>query len=387
MRDVFIVLGFLAFAALSALVLIPNRAPEPVQEVSEVVETQVGVVADQVVDQVEQVVETAVGGVEEVAEVSAEVIETFTEEVLPDVAFGVSIDPEKGYHVETLGDGLYWLTEGTYTTMFLTTGEGVIVMDAPPSIGDRYLAAVAEVTDEPITHVIYSHSHADHIAAASMFPQDAVYIAHKATAQQLRSGMSESQRFPWGVYVGGGPIPLPTEIFRNDYTLEVGNQVLELAYRGPAHEPGNIFIYAPRQKVLLLIDVVFPGWSPFKDLAVAEDIPAFIKAHDQILTYDFDHFISGHLNRPANRQDVLTQRAYVHDIEANAAQALQTVDFMAIAGEVGFLNPWRLFDRYLDALAQTCADLTIPAWQERLAGVDVFTFDHCMVMVESLRID
>ena len=48
--------------------------------------------------------------------------------------------------------------------------EGVIVVDAPPSIGENILAAIAEVTDEPITHVIYSHSHADHIGAAGIYP-------------------------------------------------------------------------------------------------------------------------------------------------------------------------------------------------------------------------
>jgi len=72
---------------------------------------------------------------------------------IPDSAFGPAI-PEKGYFVEELGDGLYWVTEGVYHVMFLTTGEGVIVVDAPPSMGDKILQAIAETTDEPITHVI-----------------------------------------------------------------------------------------------------------------------------------------------------------------------------------------------------------------------------------------
>ena len=101
---------------------------------------------------------------------------------VPAAAMGPVIPQDKGYLVEDLGDGLYWVTEGAYQVMFLTTGEGVNAVDAPPSIGDRYLKAIAEVTDEPVTHVIYSHSHADHIAAAGMFPADAVYIAHEDTA-------------------------------------------------------------------------------------------------------------------------------------------------------------------------------------------------------------
>ena len=89
---------------------------------------------------------------------------------VPQAAMGPMVDQQMGYLVEEIGDGLYWLTEGVYQTMFLTTGEGVIIIDAPPSIGENILKAVASVTDEPITHVIYSHTHSDHIGAAGLYP-------------------------------------------------------------------------------------------------------------------------------------------------------------------------------------------------------------------------
>ena len=163
---------------------------------------------------------------------------------IPNAAFGPAIPQDKGYLVEEIGDGLYWLTEGIYQVMFLTTSEGVIVVDAPPSIGENLLKAVAEVTDEPITHVIYSHSHADHIGASGMFPRDATYIAHEETAAQLERSNDPDRAFPYGVFVGGSGVPIPTVTFSDNFTLEVGNQTLELSYMGPAHEPGNIFIYA-----------------------------------------------------------------------------------------------------------------------------------------------
>ena len=99
--------------------------------------------------------------------------------------------------------------------MFLTTGEGVIVVDAPPSIGENLLKAIAEVTEEPITHVVYSHSHADHIAAAGMFPEGAVYIAHEETAAQLGRINGPDRPFPFGMFVGGGPVPMPTVTFED----------------------------------------------------------------------------------------------------------------------------------------------------------------------------
>jgi len=306
---------------------------------------------------------------------------------IPDSAKGPTIDPEKGYLVEEIGDGLYWATEGAYQIMFLTTGEGVIVVDAPPSIGENILKAIAEVTNEPITHVIYSHTHADHIAGASIYPEDAIYIAHEDTASNLARANDSSSVVPFGTFVGGSPVPQPTVTFSDTFTLVVGDQKLELEYLGPNHQAGNIFIYAPAQKVLMLVDVIFPGWSPFKDLAVTENVPSYISAHDDVLAYDFETFIGGHITRLGNRQDVETQKEYILDMQANAAQALQVVDFTAIAQEVGFENPWVLFDTYLNAVEKECSEPTLEKWADKLGGVDVFTPGHCNRLIESLRID
>ena len=293
---------------------------------------------------------------------------------VPDNAKGPQIDYSKGYLVEEISEGLYWVTEGAYQGMFLVTGEGVIVVDAPPSIGQNYLKAIEEVTDEPITHVIYSHAHNDHIGAASMFPEDATIIAHKLTAEKLEIRNDPNR-------------PVPTVSFEEKYTLEVGNQILELEYHGPMHAPGNIFIYAPQQKVLMLVDVVFPGWVPFKDLAMAEDVPFFIYAHDKILEYDFETFIGGHLTRLGTPEDVQIQKEYFDDIQKNAGLANQQVDFMEIGQKVGFENIWLVFQIYADTITQQCTDATLPNWIDRLGGADLFTYDHCWKISESQRID
>ena len=293
---------------------------------------------------------------------------------LPETSMGPQIDYSKEYLVEEINNGLYWVTDGVYQAMFLTTDEGVIAVDAPPSIGENYLKAIAEVTNEPITHVIYSHTHNDHVGAMSMFPDDAVYIAHQETADTL-SKRNDPNR------------PVPTVTFEDTYTLEVGNQKLELAYYGPMHEPGNIFIYAPNQKVLMLVDVIFPGWTPFKDLAMAQDVPEFLAAHDKVLEYDFDTFIGGHLTRLGTSEDVQIQKEYFQDIQTSASKANQEVSFMTIGQEVGFSNPWLVFQIYADAITQQCTDEVVPKWIDRLGGVDLFTYDHCWKISESQRID
>jgi glyoxylase-like metal-dependent hydrolase (beta-lactamase superfamily II) len=282
--------------------------------------------------------------------------------------------PAKGYLVQEIRGGLYWVTDGFYQAMFLTTGQGVILVDAPPSIGPNLPKAIAEVTSEPVAYVVYSHHHADHIGAAGQFAATATYVGQEETAALLTRSNDPNR-------------PVPTVTFKDTYTLTLGSQTLQLDYHGNNHEPGNTFVYAPKQKVLMVVDIVLPGWVPFTDLAIAEDVPGFVAAHDQILAYDFDTFVGGHLTCLGTRQDIETAKAYVLDVKANAAQALQTVDFGAIAQRVGGGNPWALFDAYLGAVAQACTDATLAKWKDTLGGADVYTYRHCWVMMESLRID
>ena len=122
--------------------------------------------------------------------------QTETKNQLPEAAKGPVI-PSKGYLVEEIRDGLFWITDGAYNTMFLVTDEGVVAVDAPPTIGKNYLKAISEVTDKPITHVIYSHAHIDHIGAAGMFPKNAVIIAQEETAEEFQRVKIYLQMFLW----------------------------------------------------------------------------------------------------------------------------------------------------------------------------------------------
>jgi hypothetical protein len=135
--------------------------------------------------------------------------------------------------------------------------------------------------------------------------------------------------------------PIPTVTFTKNYTSQVGNQSLKLDYYGVNHLPGSIFIYALSQKVLMLVDIIFPGWVPFPYLAIAKDTAGFIKAHDIALNnYDFDTIVAGHLTRLGTRNDVIIQNEFVSDLERAASKANQEVLFSKIAGQVGsFDNP------------------------------------------------
>lgn len=301
--------------------------------------------------------------------------------LLPDAAKGPSI-PSKGYLVEELGDNLYSVTDGAYNTMFLVTDKGVVAVDAPPSLGQKYLKAIAEVTSKPVNYLIYSHAHIDHIGTAGLFPKNITVIAQEETARELQSANAVAKN------VTMVP-PIPTITFSKNYTLAIGNQTLNLDYYGSNHLPGNIFIYAPKQKVLMLVDIVFPGWVPFPYLAIAKDAAGFIKAHDIALDkYDFDKFVGGHLTRLGTRNDVAIQKEFIEDLKNAATKANQEVLFSKVAQQVGRLdNPWLIFSKYIDAVNEKCTQLVLPKWENKLGGAREFMSTHCFTMSEAERVD
>jgi glyoxylase-like metal-dependent hydrolase (beta-lactamase superfamily II) len=280
----------------------------------------------------------------------------------------------KGYAVQEIRGGVYWVTDGLYNTMFVVSSSGVIAVDPLPNLGPRYLQAIAEVTDKPVTHVIYSHEHTDHIGAANQFPRSAVYIAQRETAALL-SRRHDPRR------------PVPTVTFDTTYTLRTGGQTLVLDYKGVNHEIGNVFIYAPRQKVLMLVDVVYPGWMPYKNLGIAEDVPGYIRAHDDALSYDFDTLVAGHVDRLGSRQDVEASRRFVTELKATLVDATQKLDFPSyLRGESSMKHRWDRHNDYEQVLVQRCYETLEPKYKERFAGTDTYLKDDCWAMLESLAV-
>ena len=304
-----------------------------------------------------------------------------TTQQIPEAAKGPAIPP-KGYLVQEICDHLYWVTDGSYNTIFLVTEKGVVAVDAPPSIGKNYLKAIAEVTNKPIAYVIYSHAHLDHIGAAGIFPKNATYIAQQETAGELQRAKSVAKN-------ASMVPPIPTVSFSKNYTMQIGNQTLNLDYYDNNHLPGNIFIYAPKQKVLMLVDIVFPGWVPFPYLAIAKDVAGFIKAHDIALNnYDFNTIVAGHLTRLGTRNDVIIQKEFVSDLEKAASKANQEVLFSKVAQQVGsFDNPWLLFSKYIDAINENCVKDMLPKWGNRIGGAEQFMSTHCFSMAEAERVE
>ena len=271
---------------------------------------------------------------------------------------GPEIDPEKGYAVIEIGDDLYWLTDGMYQLMFLTTGEGVILVDAPMGMGAKIQQAISDVTSEKVTHFIYSHIHKDHVGSASLLPKDTVYISHVDTAEHLKM-KNDPQR------------PVPTVTFHDDFTLAVGDQILELSYLGPFHSKGDIVIYSPAHKVVMAVDLFHPNAAPFQFMGITRDVGEHIAVHDKLLAMDWDVIVSGHEPILGTPEHLKLNKEFTLAVLDNAVAAIQTTP----------PSP-----TYFADVPQACAELTLKQFPD-LKDIEVYPVENCITMVFYAMID
>jgi len=296
---------------------------------------------------------------------------------VPQSAFGPALN-EQGYYVGRVERNLYWVTDGTYQSAFLTTSDGVVLLDAPPIIGHNIQRAVDQIASangvsNKVTHLIYSHHHADHAGASSLFERNIARIGHEQTRKLLLRDDDPAR-------------PAPEETFQDRRTLEIGGERIELSWHGSNHSPDNIFIHLPEHDTLMLVDVVNPGWAPVYQSNLTEDVPGYIEAPATALSYPWKHFIGGHMGRLGTRDDIAVHQRYMADITDSSRKALDTVDptpYLVKYGE----NSWAAVRGYLDAVTAAAATPVIEQYTGVLAAADVFTASTTFQIMQSIRLD
>lgn len=302
--------------------------------------------------------------------------------VLPQVkALALAVDAQKGYLVKQVKPGVFVITDGVYQSAFVTTGKGVILFDAPPSFAGHIVKAVAEVTSEPIKQIVYSHGHVDHIGGAGLilkqFPSLQI-VAEEGTAAFLREKQDPKR-------------PLPTHTFKGHRTLILGSMTVELK-KGRWHSPeGDLFIYLPGKKFLIAIDTLAAGYVPFMDFDLTMNMHEYLKVFDQLLAYDFEVLVAGHLTYLAGRQDVHITKDYATDVYQTMKRIHDGTDQMAVmsqaAQKYSWDNKFAIFRTLLDGMVDQGAKEIQGRWIDKLAGVDVFCASHCRTALVYARWD
>ena len=197
---------------------------------------------------------------------------------------------------------------------FVVTRDGVVVIDAlgSPALATRLLATIKAITPLPVTHVIVTHYHADHIyglqtlkaAGAKIVAHQAAKIYLHSDTARLRLEASRQELAPW--------IDAHTRLVEADQwidretSLSLGGMEFQLKPLGPSHTPEDLAIYLPQEKVLFAGDLVFRSRIPYVGQA---DSRQWILALDKLLAYDTNVIVPGHgaLSTDAKKDMQLTR--------------------------------------------------------------------------------
>lgn len=218
---------------------------------------------------------------------------------------------------------------------FVVTPAGVVVFDAlgSPQLARELLAEIARVTPQPVTHVIVSHYHADHIYGLQEFRRaGARVLAQRAALEYLNSdtaasrlAASRAELAPW--IDAQTQLVTPDEWIDGARELVVGGRRLLLQPLGPAHTPEDLVLFLPDERVLFAGDMVFRGRIPFVGQA---DSRQWIAALDTLLRMQPQVVVPGHgpLSRTPIEDLTLTRDylAYLRESMGAAARDMEPFD-------------------------------------------------------------
>ena len=215
---------------------------------------------------------------------------------------------------------------------FIVTAQGVVVVDAlgSPQLAQRLLGEIRKVTAQPVTHVIVTHYHADHIYGLQTFKAaGARIIAHSAAREylnsetaRLRLQASRQELAPW--IDSDTHLVQADEWLDADKELSIGAVRLVLKHVGPSHTPEDMVVFLPQEKLLYAGDLVFRARIPFVGQA---DSRQWIKALDALLEFDTRVIVPGHgpLSTAA-REDMQLTRDYLLHLRTTMGSAARNMD-------------------------------------------------------------
>jgi len=217
---------------------------------------------------------------------------------------------------------------------FIVTSAGVVVIDAlgSPALAERLLAEIRKVTPRPVTHVILTHYHADHVYGLQVFEAlGAKIIAHQAGREylysetaRLRLQASRADLAPW-IDQNTHLVPA-TEWIDGRRELTVGDTRLVIQPVGPAHTPEDLVVYVPARRVLYAGDLVFRNRIPFVGEA---DSRNWVLSLEKLLAFDAQVVVPGHgpVSTEARKDMQLTRDYLVYLRQTMGAAARDMTPF------------------------------------------------------------
>jgi glyoxylase-like metal-dependent hydrolase (beta-lactamase superfamily II) len=296
------------------------------------------------------------------------------------------------FEIKTVADGVHVAVAApaykvNCNTAIIEDGDGVMVVDthSKPSAARVIVERLRAVTAKPVRYVVNTHFHWDHWHGNEVYPAaypGAEIVTNQITREAMvrkglkriqdhvRQGPAEVARLRAEAAAARTPAErarierdlglaasylaevralqpaLPTVVFEGTMRLYRRDREIHLLHLGRAHTEGDVFVYLPREKVVITGDALI-GWTPFMGDGYPED---WVATLDRLAQLDFTHIVMGH-GDVADRAWLRFFRGYISDL-------VEAVRAQAAAGAT--LEETRR--RVIEALA--------PTYEKALSGVD-----------------
>jgi glyoxylase-like metal-dependent hydrolase (beta-lactamase superfamily II) len=116
---------------------------------------------------------------------------------------------------------------------------------------------VKTVTDKPVTHIINTHTHGDHVGSNEYFPASVEIVAHANVSKSMATMPAFAD--------GTKKHAFPDRTYTDRMTVLGGNDAIDLYHFGPAHTNGDTFIVFRNLRVMHAGDVFAAKGTPLLD--------------------------------------------------------------------------------------------------------------------------
>ena len=225
-----------------------------------------------------------------------------------------------------------------HVNIFVVTGDGVVVTDPINEEAATWLREeIAKITDEPITHLIYSHSHLDHAAGGTGYGDVPTVIAHRNAPEDI-------------------DLVEPTLRFDDSMSFALGDKTFELTYLGPGHGTDLIAMVVLPDEVAFVVDAVSAKRLFYRDFPGA-NVDDWIEQVRRVNELDFDILVGGH-GPVGVKRDAALGLAYLEELRAAVLKGLRagkTVEQLKDEIRMEEYKDWEAYDRWRELNVQGMA--------------------------------
>jgi cyclase len=268
------------------------------------------------------------------------------------------------FDIKPVADGVYAaIAKPAYkvncNAAIILLDDAVLVVDthSKPSAARALIEQIKKITDKPVRYVVNTHFHWDHYqgnqAYPSSWPAGVEIISSEATRanieqrgiprvkheivtmpqeidklksdldkasdlgqkEQLRANLLQAETYL--AELKSMQVTLPGMTFDHSLILHRPSKTVEILWLGNAHTNGDVFVYLPREKVLVTGDALH-GWTPYMGDSYPFD---WIQTLDAAEKLDFDQVIGGHGDVMRGKERFDLWKRYFRDLMEEAAQA------------------------------------------------------------------